>query len=339
MFEKGQQREITDLIENMLDGYIATQNSMREIDMIAEKSKLLAVNSARELGRMEMAGGFQIITQEIKVFANENLKANEKNKENVETLNDEISNMVGVRTADVACELIDKIDRNLFERYCDVQAWAVLAVVQAVAKNHTPELGRKATEVIQNLLRIYEVYNDIVIVDKDGKVIADAVNENAVGKDVSTEEWFQQAIVTEEAYVTDLHYSKFLQKYIVSYSARILDEEGNITGVLATHFNWDYILDMIDSTKISRKGEVYLINEKGQVIGARERELIFHKNMLLECQGAQTILSGDKKEDYGYALEMNEKQQLTRVLGYAKTKGYNKYRGKAWAVLALENIR
>lgn len=339
MFEKGQQREITDLIENMLDGYIATQNSMREIDTIAEKSKLLAISSARELGRMEMAGGFQIITQEIKVFANENLKANEKNKENVEALNEEISNMVGVRTADVASELIDKIDRNLFERYCDIQAWAVLAVVQAFAKNKTPELERKATEVIQNLLRIYEVYNEIVIVDIEGNIIAGAANESIVGKNVSGEEWFQQAVVSEGAYVTDLHYSQFLQKYIVSYSSRILDEEGNTVGVLATHFNWDYILYMIDVAKISRKGEVYLINETGQVIGARERDLIFHKNMLLECQGAQTILSGDKQEDYGYALEMNEKQQLTRVLGYAKTRGYNKYEGKAWAVLALENIR
>lgn len=339
MFYKGKQREITELIAGMLDGYIETQKSMHEIDEIAEQSRMLAINAARELGRSEMAGGFQIITQEIKNFSQANLRTNQENKENVEHLNEEISNMVGVRTADVAFDLIDKIDRNLFERHCDVQAWASMAVVVAFAKERKEEQGRVAYQVLKKLYDIYEVYHDIVITDPDGVILLNVAGPQGAGQDVSEKEWFQKAKEQEEVYVTDMHYSKALKDFVVSYSCRIVDEKGTFCGVLTTHFNWNYILDLIDETKISKKGEVYLINRTGEVIGARERELIFHKNMLLECQGAQTILEGSADEDYGYALEMNEQAQLTRVLGYAKTRGYNHYQGKEWAVLALENIR
>lgn len=338
MFIKGKKNDITSMIQDTLEGYIKTQDSMHEIDQIANQSRMLANNAAREFGRMDM-GGFQIVTQEIKRFAETNRKTNQRNKENVEALNAEINNLVGLRTADVAYDLIDKIDRNLFERNCDVQAWATFETFKDYFKNPSEEGKKKINATLKNLHRIYEVYYDMYLADRNGIIVGAAVHEEGNGRDISKESWFVDARDSDGVVVTDMHMSKFLQKYVVSYSCKVVDEDGTFMGVLSIRFNWNYILDLIDESKISNNGEVYLINKEGQVIAARERELIFHKNMLLECQGAQTILSEDKNESYGYALEVNEQDQLTRVLGYAKTKGYNQYKGQEWAVLALENIR
>ncbi|MBQ1689512.1 MAG: hypothetical protein II073_09570 [Lachnospiraceae bacterium] len=339
MFQKGEQHDITCLIENMLEGYNATRKSMQEIDKIAEESKMLAISAARELGRMEAAGGFQIITQKIKVFAADNYNTNQQNKENVNRLNEQISNMVGVRTADVAADLIEEIERNLFERYCNVQAWASMADSVQFATHPTDvQYQEKATNLIEKMCSTYKVYHDILLLDKAGKVLTCAKKKDLIGSSMEDATWYQKDSDIN-TYVSDLYYDTTWENYTVVFCSKIFAEDGSVIGTVATVFDWQYILDMIDHTKIGKKGEIYLINKQGQVIGARDRELIFHKNMLLECQGAQTILAGDLEQEYGYALEKNDNQELTRVLGYAKTSGYEYYQGKEWAVLALENIR
>lgn len=338
MFKKGQKNDITEMIKGTLEEYNKTQESMRVIDNIALQSKMLANNAAREFGRMDM-GGFQIITQEIKRFAQSNHEANQKNKANVESLNAELNNLIGLRTADVAYDLIDKIDRNLFERNCDVRAWADRDSFKYYLQQPSEEGKKKVNAALKRLHGIYMVYYDIFLADKNGIVVGTAIHEEGIGKDVSKASWFTDARDSDHVIVTDMHVSELLQEYVVSYSCKVVDEQGNFLGVLSTRFNWNYILQLVDESKISSNGEVYLINKDGLVIAARERELIFHKNMLLECQGAQSILSENRDEKYGYALEVNEMQQLTRVLGYAKTKGYLDYLGQQWAVLALENIR
>lgn len=69
MFQKGEKKDITDMIQDMLDGYNKTQESMHEIDNIAKQSRMLANTAAREFGRMGgMSGGFQIIRRKLKIF-------------------------------------------------------------------------------------------------------------------------------------------------------------------------------------------------------------------------------------------------------------------------------
>lgn len=339
MFIKEEESNISTLIHGMLESYNRTQDSMHEIDEIAKQSKQLAVTTVGEIKKAHNSDDFMLIAQGIRSFSDSNKKANERNKQNVEQLNEKMNRMIGVRTADVALDLIDKIDRNLFERNCDVQAWAAFEAIRTFATTPSFENKEAALQLLKDLHRIYEVYHDIFLADQNGIVIAAAKRMEHIGKDVNQEEWFLGAKSQDDgAYVTDLHFSGLINDYVVSYSCKVRDAHNNFVGVLTTRFHWKYILEMIDETKIGLNGEIYLINKDGQVIGARDRDLIFNKNMLLECQGAQAILADDSSKLYGCATEKNSKNQLTRVLGYAKTKGYNSYKGQGWAVLALENM-
>lgn len=132
-----------------------------------------------------------------------------------------------------------------------------------------------------------------------------------------------------------MHYSDFIKEYAVSYSCKVVDEKGNFIGVLSTRFNWSYIYDIIEKAKISEAGDVFLVNKSGMVIASRDRQGILKKNILETYPEINELL---KKEEYGYAIELGNNDNLKRVLGYAHTRGYNNYPGKDWSVVVIEQV-
>src|SRR5258708_40083844 len=83
-----------------------------------------------------------------------------------------IASIRGSRLADLALNVIDIIDRNLYERSCDVRWWATdSAVVECVATE-----GSKARDHASSRLGVildsYTVYLDLWIADRNGKVLA-----------------------------------------------------------------------------------------------------------------------------------------------------------------------
>jgi len=336
MLTKGTDNNISKLIHQLLDDYKKTLDSTKFIEKISTQSRMLSLNSMIEASRIGQAGrGFMVISQQIQNFADSNQKANKENQDNIKGLNNKINSIVGVRTADVAFDLIDKIDRNLFERNCDVQAWAGFEAIVDFASSPSAELALKVTSLLSNLHRIYEFYHDIFMVDKDGKIVASAVHKNALGSEVSQTDWFSVAKQSKDCYVTDMHYSDLVNDYAVSYSCKITDEKGNFLGVLSTRFNWEFIYDIIDKAKISPQSEIYVINKQGIVIASKDRSLVLKQNLIDKYPIVRPVL---KKENYGYAMETDAHHMLTTVYGYAHTKGYNNYAGKDWSVVVKEII-
>lgn len=60
---------------------------------------------------------------------------------------------------------VDILDRNLFERACDCRWWARDAVLQSLD-------GTRAAEVLKVINELYTVYTDILVFDRDGRVVA-----------------------------------------------------------------------------------------------------------------------------------------------------------------------
>jgi len=101
---------------------------------------------------------------------------------------------------------IDKIDRNLFERYGDVQAFAF----NPAASAEPPTVAAAADFYSRN----YVIYDLLLVVDLDGRVVAgSSVTGDGqpvdpatyAGADLSTRPWFQQALdlPTGQTYVQD----------------------------------------------------------------------------------------------------------------------------------------
>lgn len=132
---------------------------------------MLSLNSSSEAARAGAQGrGFAVIATEIQRFSDQSKAANNESLITIKDLNTQINSVIGVRTADVAYDLIDKIDRNLFERNCDVQAWATFDRIVDYAMNPSEEKKKGVISLLHNLYEIYEVYYDIIMADKEGKI-------------------------------------------------------------------------------------------------------------------------------------------------------------------------
>ncbi|WP_408631239.1 cache domain-containing protein [Methylomusa anaerophila] len=242
--------------------------------------------------------------------------------------------VIAVRTADVAFDTIDKIDRNLFERNCDVQAWATFEKIILCLKHPNEENISLATSFMKNTVDIYEVYYDLYLLDLQGKVVATGVNQEIVGQDMSGREWFQQTINGKNVYVSDMYYSASAGGHTISYSCPVKDETGNILGIFTTRFNWNFIYDIIESARIGSTGDIFVVNKDGLVIASKNRAGILSTSL----QHLEAVGKAIAGEMYGYTLE-KEANGKTQIWGFAHTKGYNAYPGKQWSVVVNEKIQ
>ena len=304
------------------------------IQQIARQTNLISLNSAIEAARAGEAGrGFSVVSDEIKKLATESLHTTKESTEIIDVIQKKANEVMAVRTADVAYDTIDKIDRNLFERNCDAQAWAKFDKVVGCLANPSNENVSAACTLLRNLVDIYEVYIDLFVLDTEGKIIAAGLRKQLIGTDVSHKNWFIEAKKENSISVSDLYLSSLDNLYTVAYTCPVRSKEGKILGYFSTRFNWDFIYDIIDSSKVGEKGDIWIINKEGFVIACRDRKGILVDN-IKNIKAAQNAINNEK---YGYILE-NDSYGNSNIYGYAHTRGYNAYKGKDWSAVIREII-
>lgn len=107
------------------------QNVMKKIQRISTQSKILSLNSGIEAARAGEAGrGFAVVAKEIDQFATTSMDASKESERIITRMQSKANEIIAVRTVDVAFDTIDKVERNLFERNCDVQAWATFDAIK-----------------------------------------------------------------------------------------------------------------------------------------------------------------------------------------------------------------
>ncbi len=304
-------------------------NAVREI---AQHTNLLSLNSAIEAARAGDAGlGFRVVAEEIKKLATRSLAATKESTAIIENIQGKANEVMAVRTADVAFDTIDKIDRNLFERNCDAQAWASFDKVKSCFTCDDRDRFETANALLKKLVEIYEVYHDLYVLDPEGTLIAAGVHRDLIGTKMGDKEWFKEAKSANAISVSDVYFSKVLDSYTVAYTCPIFGDGGEVLGYFSTRFNWEFIYDIIDSARIGQKGDVTIIDKDGYVIACRSRKGILQDN-LKHLAAAQKAIQG---ETYGYIFQ-NDKAGNTEVYGYAHTRGYNAYKGKNWSAIIKE---
>ena len=103
-----------------------------------------------------------------------------------------IEGSVGTRFQSVAEGVADKIDRNLFERYGDVQAFGFNHVLdQKAAWYRTGVEGNPIRQVIDQYVDTYDLYSLSILVDLDGRVIA-VNSKDADGKPIQSQDLYKK---------------------------------------------------------------------------------------------------------------------------------------------------
>ncbi len=250
----------------------------------------------------------------------------------------------GERLADLALMNIDVIDRNLYERSCDVRWWATdSSVVNAVCQP-SPQTLEFATFRLGQILNSYTVYFDIVVTDAAGRILANGRPRDfrTVGMDCRSLEWFQAAVHTrngEEFGFQSVHPSPLARdERVLVYSCGVRengDIHGPLRGVLAVAFRFDALAQaIVTNTRVNEGSElrkrVCITDRTGLILADTDGKQLQEKLAFPEFP---EMLRSARN----YALSTSPETGTTLCIGHARAPGFETY-STGWHSWVMEEI-
>ncbi len=251
----------------------------------------------------------------------------------------------GQSLAQQATEVGDKIDRNLFERYGDVQAFAFNPLAQGAPED--------VTAAANFYMRTYGIYDLMVIADADGRIVAantvDAGGDpldtsSLIGASVAGEPWFQEALSLPQGRSS---YQDVAPDPLVGeiageptatlrFAAPVRDAGGQVVRVWSNRASWDRVVAQIVDEEVEAAAtggadlEAQLLSEDGTVIYDADPAAVGDLNLAERgLQAARRALEGGS----GYTVEPHLRTGVEQVNGYARTDGALGFPGYGWSVL------
>lgn len=304
-----------------------------EIQVVSNEASMLAINASIQAGIAGIEGeGFAVIASEIGKIANQGQNFILTFLQFEEQIRSSVSNITSARTSDTAYDAIDKVTRNIFERYCDVQSWTSFPqIVKAACEG---DEDGAASKVLAHLHKVYEVYYDIFLLNHKGQIVASSLNSEMVGQNQSNRKWFKQAL-SGKVDVTEVYFSDSVNNFTMTFSAPIIGIDGSVVGVLSTRFNWSFICDILKAMNIDSNDQIYLVNEEGIVIATPNKQGILKKN-LASMESFRNMSQGKT----GWGLDKDpQDERLDLLVGYSTVNSYNTYKNKGWGVLICKPFR
>jgi methyl-accepting chemotaxis protein len=197
----------------------------------------------------------------------------------------------------IAMDIADKIDRNLFERYGDVQAFGLNSVIRD--RDDWGKVGEEngIVRAMNRYVKLYGVYYLTILLDKDGNVVA--VNsqdssgkpihtENLYNRNYANERWFQDALAgsfyepadksVTGTVVEDLHVDDDVRAIYeneglaIGFAAPVHNSKGKVVAVWRNVANFGIVEEIIASyyQALKERGlgsaELTLLDKSGNVI-------------------------------------------------------------------------
>jgi hypothetical protein len=316
----------------------AAATSVGDIARINREAKMLAINALITAARAGEAGkGFAVVAEEFKTISSRIDEVTANLESQVQGDLRELSavggailgHLRGQRLADLALNAIEIIDRNLYERTCDVRWWATDSAVVDCVSAGTPAAADHASSRLRVILDAYTVYLDLWICDAEGKVVAVGRPERyprATGSSVAATTWFKRAKATrsgQEFVACDVERLPVLNDApVATYAAAIRQGgavDGEVTGVLGIHFDWqpqaNAVVDGVRLTEEERsRSRVLLLDRGGRILASSDRRGELTETFQLPSD----------------AVGMGSYADNGVTVGYALTPGYETYEGLGW---------
>ncbi len=259
----------------------------------------------------------------------------------------------GIGLAQLADSTLDIIYRNLFERYGDVQAFAMNPSAVAMDVVAMTTAANQYTD-------LYDFYDLMVISDPEGHIVA--VNgsdldgkplpaaKELIGQSLTTQTWFANAMMTAIG-TTDYadvagdplvgkatgRSGKFLR-----FSSPIRHNE-KIVGLWTNYASWDRIVlaasKQIEKTVSDQHIQLTLLDQKGRVlIDGNTPDGMMNTEVNLVNLGIAAAINATSCTDTtrNYTSEINKRSGQSQVNGWAWRKESLGFPGYGWSVLARQ---
>ncbi|WP_315742024.1 MULTISPECIES: methyl-accepting chemotaxis protein [unclassified Bradyrhizobium] len=308
----------------------------KSIQQITNQMKMLALNALIESSRVGAQGaGFAVVAQEVRAVGQQvetiarelesHLTTRTGNlKSSIERMTDRAR---GERMVDLSLNAIELIDRNLYERTCDVRWWATDSAIVDCAATPNAATVSHVSERLAVILSAYTVYLDLWLCDLDGKVIANGRDDRfkVVGQSVADTRWYREArgLRSGDDYVAgDIECQPLLgNAQVATYCASVRENgkaHGKPLGVLAIHFDWEaQARAIVQGVRVGAddNARVLLVDSNFRIIAASDGQGILSEHLALKLDGKPSGFYHDTS---------------SRLIAFHATPGYETYQGLGW---------
>ena len=238
----------------------------------------------------------------------------------------------GESLALAAADIADKLDRILYYRHRDIQAFAKAAVFQG----HD---SKTQSEYVNSLQQLYPIYSWIGVADAHGMIIA-STDPALIGQDRSESRWVRAVRNLNSVFVEDARVSEESRGVMaISFTAPVLSRRGEFLGSVSTQVGLPVLEEVFASTtrtlQLQRgtgtgKLEWQFLTRDGDVIV--DSLLRQEGTVNLKAVGLPSaLLTGSAQP--GYIEEVHRRRHVPVVTGYAQTEKGGDYLGFHWGIL------
>jgi len=284
-----------------------------------------------------------------------------------------LTDIVLARIADSAQHVAETIDRNLFERYGDVQAFGLNAAAHDPANWRKPGAETPLVQAMNSYMTGYGVYRLMLLVDTKGEVLA--VNTaNATGKPLDTAKFYGQSfanapwhkkalaeqflkgrngftgtVVEPAGFAPELAALYGNDGLSVIFAAPVKNGAGDLVGVWANFTDFSVVEEIVQETykKLSARGEigveVTLLDGEGRVLmdydptlkGTSDvvRDRSVIGQLNLVRAGVTAAKAAVTDGKSGSMVSTHARKKIEQATGYARSDGAYDYPGLGWSVL------
>jgi Methyl-accepting chemotaxis protein (MCP) signalling domain len=308
----------------------------KSIQHITNQMKMLALNALIESSRAGAHGaGFAVVAQEVRSVGQQ-VEAIARELETQLTkrtgnLMGSIERMTersrGERMVDLSLNAIELIDRNLYERTCDVRWWATDSAVVDCAAAPDAATVAHVSERLAVILGAYTVYLDLWLCDLEGNVLAGGRSDRfaVTGQNVAATKWFREArgLRSGDDYVAgDVERQPLLgNAQVATYCASVRSggkANGQPIGILAIHFDWEsQSRAIVQGIRVSAadRARVLLVDSNFRVIAASDGQGLLTERVPLSLEGQRSGFYHDRSGT---------------LVAFHATPGYETYKGLGW---------
>ncbi|MGN6209150.1 methyl-accepting chemotaxis protein [Asticcacaulis sp.] len=331
---------LSDIIAQTTRAKTVTAGKVRNIRQVTSKLRILALNALIEAKHAgDKGAGFSVVADEVRSISGEVESLAKDLGNEIVTLESLTQSMaqqsIGARMTDLALNAIEIIDRNLYERTCDVRWWATDAALVNQAAEPSPQRAAYASERLGIILDSYTVYIDLWLCDLSGNVIANGRpgKHPVIGQNISDRLWFSRAAALKSGSdfaVADITTEPLLgHAQIATYATGVRrngDADGELIGILGIHFDWaPQAAAITQGVRLApderARTRVLLTDAQGLIIASSDGKGILSEHVRLRTEGRT---SGNYTDASG------------TLIAFHRTPGYETYAGLGWYGIIIQ---